>query len=169
MASTARPRGPSGLAVASLALLALGAAATTAGADTIRLKNGTVYRGTVNRDNALVYVSDGLKRVVFFYGSRVNRIDPDAGTSKFKYFSIGQPLDVHGGVQPNVVFNVQATPWDQKGRRTFRFTTTSNSGASASSRCSRRSTSSAPSPPSSGASTASTTARSGPTRSPSRS
>ena len=99
MARVARSVGPSGLAVVGLAILALAAPATTAGADTILLKNGTVFRGTVDRDNTLVFVSDNLKRIIFYY-SKIAKIDPDAGFSKHERFALVQPLDVHVGVQP---------------------------------------------------------------------
>jgi acetyl esterase/lipase len=89
-------------------------------ADTIVLKNGTVYRGTLDKDNTLAYVSDNLKRVIF-YNSKIARVDSDKGFSNLERFELIQPLDVHGGVMPVAAVGVRATPWDAKGRRNFRY------------------------------------------------
>ena len=54
-------------------------------ADTVVLKNGNVYRGVIDRDNTLVYVFDGLKRVVV-RDSKIARIEPDASFRNLEWF-----------------------------------------------------------------------------------
>ena len=100
-------------------LVALGPA-TVAPGDTVLLKNGTILRGAVDKDNTLVFVSDNLKRVIF-YNSKIGKVDSDTGFSKLERFALVQPLDVHVGVQPAAAVNIQAEPWDAKGRRMFRY------------------------------------------------
>src|SRR5262245_26384162 len=102
-----------------LGLLAasVGAAAVAYG-DTVVLTNGVVYRGTVDRDRPLLWVYDGLKRVVL-RDSKVKRIDPDSAFGNLEEFSIVQPLVVHGGSMPKEVIAVEASPWNDRGRRTF--------------------------------------------------
>src|SRR4051794_16499226 len=81
MEGSRRFQAPAIARVAALAaLLGLGLAADEARADTVVLKNGTVLKGAVDRDNTLIYVSDNLKRVIF-YNSKVARIDSDSGFS----------------------------------------------------------------------------------------
>src|SRR4051812_44845588 len=74
-------------------------AARAARADTIILKNGTIYRGTVDRDNTLVFVSDNLRRVIF-YSSKIEKVESDTGFSQNERFELVQPLEVHAGVMP---------------------------------------------------------------------
>jgi dienelactone hydrolase len=116
-ASRSRP-----VAVALLAIVGAGAwiSAGPARGDTVLLKNGTVYRGTVDRDNTLVFVSDNLKRIIF-YNSKIAKVDSDEGFSRLERFALVQPLDIHAGVMPTVALDIQAGTWDAKGRRSFRF------------------------------------------------
>ncbi|WP_435022234.1 alpha/beta hydrolase [Tundrisphaera sp. TA3] len=93
-----------------------------AGADTVILKNGVAYKGTVDRDNTTISVYDGLKRIVF-RDNRIERIDSDPGYSRNERFQLVQPLEVHAGVMPHAAVNIQSTPWDAKGRRSFRYLT----------------------------------------------
>src|SRR5947209_19079638 len=87
-------------------LLALLPAAAGRG-DTIVLKNGNVYRGVVDRDNTLVWIFDGLKRIVI-RDSKIARIEGDASFRNLEWFKIEQPLLVHGGAIPKEVLNVKA-------------------------------------------------------------
>ena len=119
MVPSARSRPVAALFLAGLAAFAASGLATARG-DTVVLKNGTVLRGTVDRDNTLVFVSDNLKRTIF-YNSKIARIDSDTGFSQLERFALVQPLDVHVGVAPAAAVNIQATPWDAKGRRMFRY------------------------------------------------
>ena len=48
-------------------------------------------------------------------------VESDPGFSKIERFSLVQPMDVHAGVMPPVALNIQAGPWDAKGRRLFRY------------------------------------------------
>lgn len=88
--------------------------------DSIVLKNGTVYRGILDKDNSLAFVSDNLKRTIF-YNSKIDHVESDSGFSKLERFSLVQPLEVHVGTQPAAAVNIEADPWDKNGRRTFRF------------------------------------------------
>ncbi len=90
------------------------------GADTIVLKNGNIYRGVVDRDNTVVSIFDGVKRVVI-RDSKIARSEPDASFRNLEWFKIEQPLVVHGGAMPKEVLSVKAEPWNTKGRRLFRY------------------------------------------------
>src|SRR3954451_14580160 len=100
-------------------LLALSTAAGGRG-DTIILKNGNVYRGVIDRDNTLIWIFDGLKRVVI-RDSKIAKIEPDASFRNLEWFKIEQPLVVHGGTMPREVLSVKAEPWNNKGRRLFQY------------------------------------------------
>ena len=89
-------------------------------ADTVVLKDGTILRGTVDKDNTLVFVSDSLKRIIF-YSSKISRIDSDAGYQNLTRFQLVQPLEVHAGYMPPAAVEISATPWDAKGRRSFQY------------------------------------------------
>jgi len=89
-------------------------------ADTVTLKNGTVYRGTVDKDNTLVFVNDNLRRVIF-YNSKIQKVESDPGFSNLERFALVQPLEVHGGTMPVAAVDIRSTPWDAKGRRSFRY------------------------------------------------
>jgi dienelactone hydrolase len=116
----ARSRPFSAAFLATAALTAQVMLASLASADTVLLKNGTVLRGTVDRDKPLIFVNDNLKRVIF-YDSKVAKIDSDTGFSKLERFALVQPLEVHVGIQPPAAVSIQTTPWDAKGRRMFRY------------------------------------------------
>jgi pimeloyl-ACP methyl ester carboxylesterase len=90
--------------------------------DTVIMKSGVVYRsmGPPDRDNTLVYISDGLKRVVV-RDSRIERIEANSAFRGGEKFQLVQPLVVHGGLMPKEVVSVEAGPWDERGRRTFRY------------------------------------------------
>jgi len=89
-------------------------------ADTVYLKDGTVLRGIVDKDNTLVFVSDSLKRTTF-YSSKIAKIDSDGGFGNLERFQLVQPLEVHAGAMPPAAFDISATPWDAKGRRGFQY------------------------------------------------
>jgi pimeloyl-ACP methyl ester carboxylesterase len=89
-------------------------------ADTVALKNGSVYRGVVDRDNTIVSIFDGLKRVVI-RDSKVAKIEADASFRNLEEFRIEQPLLVHGGAMPKEIVSVKAEPWSKKGRRPFQY------------------------------------------------
>jgi pimeloyl-ACP methyl ester carboxylesterase len=88
--------------------------------DTVTMKNGAVYRGTVDKDNTIVWIFDGLKRVVV-RDSKIAKIEPDASYRNLEWFKLEQPLVVHGGVMPKEVIAVEAEPWNDRGRRKFRY------------------------------------------------
>jgi pimeloyl-ACP methyl ester carboxylesterase len=88
--------------------------------DTVVLKNGNIYRGVIDRDNTVVSVFDGLKRVVI-RDSKIARIDPDASFRNLEWFRIEQPLVVHGGTMPKEVLSVTAQPFNDRGRRLFTY------------------------------------------------
>ena len=120
MARAARFRPVAAALVATSALLAPVGPASLARGDSVLLKDGTILRGTVDRDNTLVFVNDNLKRTIF-YNSRIAKVDSDTGFSKMEGFEINQPLEVHAGVMPTAAVNIKADPWDAKGRRMFRY------------------------------------------------
>lgn len=107
------------IGAAALALLAFGLNPAVRG-DTITLKNGVVYRGTVDRDNTIVFVFDPLKRIIL-RDSKIAHIESDAALRTQENFKLVQPLVVHGLDMPSYVMSVQASPWDEFGRRTFRY------------------------------------------------
>ena len=103
------------------ACLLLAAVAVCRG-DSVIMKSGVVYRsmGPPDRDNTLVYISDGLKRVVV-RDSRIERIEANNAFRGGEKFQLVQPLVVHGGLMPKDVVSVEAGPWDERGRRPFRY------------------------------------------------
>jgi acetyl esterase/lipase len=125
MARSARIRPIAALLVASMAIVVVVFAVPSVLGDFIVLKNGTVYKGFLDKDNTLAFVYDNTKRTIF-YNSKIDRIEPDAGTSKHERFALVQPLEVHVGSQPPVAVEIETTPWDEKGRRTFRYKNINN-------------------------------------------
>jgi hypothetical protein len=103
---------------ASMTLLLL--LAVPAHGDTVLLKNGNIYRGVIDRDNTVISVFDGLRRVVI-RDSKIARIDPDASFRNLEEFRIEQPLVVHGGVMPKEVVSVKVEPFNDRGRRLFQY------------------------------------------------
>ncbi len=91
-------------------------------ADSVIMKNGMVYRsqGPPDRDNTIVVIWDGLKRVVV-RDSKIEKINPDNAFRTGEVFQLVQPMVVHGGAMPRDLISVEAGPWDDRGRRSFRF------------------------------------------------
>ncbi len=90
--------------------------------DSVIMKNGMVFasQGAPERDNSLVYIWDGLKRVIV----RDSKIDKTVADNAFRTgerFKLIQPIVVHGGAMPKEVLRVEAGPWDDRGRRQFRY------------------------------------------------
>ena len=115
-----RRPGPS--AALALAILAAGAFPPARG-DTVTLKSGLAYRGTVDKDDTVISVFDGLRRIIF-HDTRVARTQTDAanrGGGGSDHFTLIQPLEKHGGQMPAAAVGVTATAWDENGRRTFDF------------------------------------------------
>src|SRR5271157_1308389 len=96
--------------------------AATIQGDTITLKNGMVYlsQGTPDKDATLVYIWDGLKKTVI-RDSKIERVVGDNTYRTGEKFALVQPLVVHAGSMPREVLSVQAGPWNEKGRRPFRY------------------------------------------------
>ncbi len=102
-------------------LAALVATSTGALADSVTLKNGLVYRGTVDKDDTLVSIFDGLKRVLV-HDTQVVRTDPDPSTKVgVEKFTLIQPIEKQGGQMPPAAIGVSVGPWDENGRRTFTY------------------------------------------------
>ncbi|MEO6810682.1 MAG: alpha/beta hydrolase, partial [Isosphaeraceae bacterium] len=91
-----------------------------AGADTVILKNGTVYRGLVDTDNTIVSIFDGMTRTVV-RDTKIERTIHGAEPKYEQFPLLGQPLEVHGGKMPTYAINIKATPWDAFGRRRFEY------------------------------------------------
>ncbi len=107
-------------------LLALAVVSTlpwaAARADRIIMKNGLVYvsLGPPDKDNTLLYIWDGVKRVVV-RDSKVEKTIPGNDYRTGEKFQLIQPITVHGGSMPKEVMSVEAGPWDDRGRRDFRY------------------------------------------------
>jgi len=86
------------------------------------MKTGIVYRGqgAPDRDNTLVYIWDGLKRIVV-RDSKIERMEADNTLRTGERFQLVQPMTVHGGAMPREVLSVRADPWDELGHRSFRY------------------------------------------------
>jgi len=104
--------------VAGLCILAW----TDGRGDSVIMKSGIVYRGqgAPDRDNTLVYISDGIKRVVV-RDSKIERIEANNAFRTGERFQLVQPMTVHGGLMPREVVSVEAGPWNDRGRRSFRY------------------------------------------------
>jgi pimeloyl-ACP methyl ester carboxylesterase len=91
-------------------------------ADTVTMKNGIIYRcqGAPDRDNTLVYIWDGLRRIVV-RDSKIDRITADNSFRTGEMFKLDQPMTVHGGLMPTDVVRVEASQWNEKGRRHFQY------------------------------------------------
>ena len=89
-------------------------------ADSVYLKDGSVIQGTMDKDNTLVFISDSLKRTVF-YNSKIVRTEANNAFMNLERFQLVQPLEVHAGVMVNAAVDINATPWDAKGRRGFQY------------------------------------------------
>src|SRR5215471_3737667 len=83
------------LALAATALSGRGPAL----GDNVILKNGIVYRGAVDRDNTIVWVFDGLRRIAL-YDSKVAKIESNTPYGNWEWFKLVQPLIVHAGAMP---------------------------------------------------------------------
>ena len=95
---------------------------STGRADSVIMKNGLVFpsQGSPDKDNSLVYIWDGLKRVIV-RDSKIEKMVADNSFRTGERFSLVQPMVVHAGSMPKEVLRVQAEPWDDRGRRQFRY------------------------------------------------
>ena len=105
---------------ALLTLIWWGSWQRSAQADTVVLKDGNILRGTMDKDNTLVFVSNSLKRTIF-YNSKIAKVDPDPAFQNLVRFQLIQPLEVHSGLMPPAAVDIAASPWDEKGRRSFQY------------------------------------------------
>lgn len=105
----------------TLAALLLGFANTTrpVPADIITLESGLVLKGEVDKDGTILSVFDGLRRVLVRDTKIATR--QSAAPEAFEQFKIDQPIVVHGGVMPTYAININASPWNDTGRRAFSF------------------------------------------------
>jgi pimeloyl-ACP methyl ester carboxylesterase len=110
------------LAVSSVASICLCLAGRDCRGDSVIMKNGMVYRGlgTPDRDNTLVFISDGLKKIVV-RDSKIERIEANNAFRGGERFQLVQPIVVHGGLMPKEVVSVEAGAWNDRGRRSFRY------------------------------------------------
>src|SRR4051794_997593 len=106
---------PRGLRPAlALGLATTAALVSVALSETVTLKNGIVYRGSVDRDNTIVSIFDpeGTKRVIL-RDSKIAKIASDGGVGKSEHFQIVQPLTKHAGEMPTAAVAVKAGKWDK--------------------------------------------------------
>ncbi|WP_165252650.1 PHB depolymerase family esterase [Paludisphaera soli] len=120
--STRTRSGPIATRPALAIALAIAGATLAARGDTVVMKNGVAYRTLAppDRDNTLLYLWDGLKKIVV-RDSKVERVTADNLLRTGEKFSLVQPMTVHAGVMPKAVVRVAAEPWDEKGRRKFQY------------------------------------------------
>ncbi|HEX8202618.1 MAG TPA: alpha/beta hydrolase [Isosphaeraceae bacterium] len=111
------------LVLALLAALAAGLRVPAWG-EVVTLKNGTVYTGTIDRDNTIVSVFDGLRRVIL-RESRIVATVPGEGYRSDEKFHVDQPLVVHAGTAPSSVLVTRVTPWDETGQRRLTYISSS--------------------------------------------
>jgi len=111
------------LRLAALLLAALASVpAVAARADSVVMKNGQTFE-TIrppDRDNTLMFLWDGLKKIVV-RDSKVQRVIPGGTLGTGEKFSLVQPMTVHAGAMPKDVLGVIAEPWNEKGRRQFQY------------------------------------------------
>jgi pimeloyl-ACP methyl ester carboxylesterase len=95
---------------------------TAARGDSIQMKNGLVYRslGQPDKDGTLVYIWDGLKKIVV-RDSKIERMVGDNSFRTGEKFQLVQPLVKHAGEMPKEVISVEVGAWNEKGRRSFRY------------------------------------------------
>jgi pimeloyl-ACP methyl ester carboxylesterase len=115
------PRGGRVLRFATLVFVAI-APGSAILADSVVMKSGMTFRtlGPPDKDGTLVYLWDGLKKTVI-RDSKIERIVPDSTLRTGEKFHLVQPLTVHAGIMPKDVLSVEAGPWNDKGRRQFRY------------------------------------------------
>jgi hypothetical protein len=89
--------------------------------DVIKLKDGTVLQGVIDRDGTMVQIFDheGLRRIVL-RSTKVESARSEAAP-RAERFQLVQPLTRHAGEMPPFAVNIEATPWDASGRRKFRY------------------------------------------------
>lgn len=107
------------LMTAAPAFVATSTAIPAARGDIVIMKNGEIHRGKIEKDNTLVYIFDGMKRVVV-RDTKILRVEPE-GPRPYEKFQLDQPLIVHGGKFPEAVVYVESTEWDERGRRFFQY------------------------------------------------
>jgi pimeloyl-ACP methyl ester carboxylesterase len=92
--------------------------------DDVILKNGVVYQGSVDRDKPILWVFDGLKRVVL-YDSKVAKVVSNTPFGNWEWFKLVQPMITHAGTMPKeaVVVADKVTPWNDRARRMFAYFT----------------------------------------------
>ena len=97
------------LLVQILATVVVFSAGMACRGDSVIMKNGLVFpsQGTPDKDNSLVYIWDGLKRVVV-RDSKIEKIVADNAFRTGERFQLVQPLAVHGGTMPKEVVSVEA-------------------------------------------------------------
>src|SRR5262245_14408045 len=103
-----------------LASVAMGAVPVVR-ADVVTLKSGLVLQGEIDKDNTILSVYDGLKRIIV-RDTKVASIEPSA-SDRFEAFRVEQPLIKHGGEKPTVALAIKAGEWSDQGRRSFQYDT----------------------------------------------
>ncbi len=104
---------------AATLLACLGRSDRLVRADTVTLETGVTYEGTVDKDGTILSIYSDLKRVVV-RDTKVEKVEETA-LQHDEEFRVDQPLTVHGGKMPVYAINLQYGPWDEKGRRSFRY------------------------------------------------
>ena len=89
-------------------------------ADTVILKNGIVLKGTVDKDNTIVSVFDGIKRTII-KDTRIQATETKESFPNLEGFQYVQPMTQHGGAMPGYAIQLLAEPWNNRGRRLFSY------------------------------------------------
>jgi hypothetical protein len=98
---------------------AVAASGRNARGDEVRLKSGVVLRGVTDKDNTILSLNDGLRKIVI----RDSKIESvvKTGLEKYEVFRVDQPLIVHGGVMPSYVVGMKSGDWNESGRRLIEY------------------------------------------------
>jgi len=103
-----------------IAIAVIGTPAIPSRGDSVVLKNGVVYRGVLDRDNTIVWVYDGLKRIVV-RDSKIARIESDASYRNLEVFQDRAAADRPRRPDAQGDLEHQAGALEQPRRRAFTY------------------------------------------------
>lgn len=91
-------------------------------ADKFTMKTGETYIGHYERDGVIAGAYDGVKRTLF-RSTRMARQEPGVGSGGWESFKLIQPRksNFNSNQMPTVLTGIAAEPWDEFGRRKFRY------------------------------------------------
>lgn len=91
-------------------------------ADKFTMKTGETYIGHYEREGVIAGAFDGLKRTLF-RSTRMARQEPGVGSGGWESFKLIQPRKSNftSNQMPTVLAGISTEPWDEFGRRKFRY------------------------------------------------